>query len=61
MAQDKASEADEEEELARASEVVARLTAPISEKQKIRLREVLVRCFNLSLCLNDVKETHEWR
>jgi len=43
IAQEKASQAEEEEELARASEVVARLTAPISEKQKIRLREALRR------------------
>lgn len=41
-AQEKVTQDEEEEELARASEVVARLTAPISEEQKRRIRAALV-------------------
>ena len=48
VAQETASQAEEEEELARASEVVARLTAPISEQKKQLIRDALV-CHFLTL------------
>ena len=46
VAQETSSQAEEDEELARASEVVARLTAPISEQKKQLIRDALVCRFS---------------